>query len=217
MKVNKNDFVEIEYTGRLKEDNSVFDTTLESAAKDTEFYDEKKTYKPVVLCVGQRQILDSVDKSLIGREVGENFKIELKAEDAFGKKDSNLMQFIPTTNFTQHNIRPVPGLHVNIDGMMGIVRVASGGRTVVDFNHPLAGKDVVYEVSVKRKVEDKEEKLKALLSNMLTFEPKIDFNGNEAVVALPVNIKPEEDELKKLVKEVIPEITTLQFNQIKKE
>ncbi|EFK97351.1 peptidylprolyl isomerase FKBP-type, partial [sediment metagenome] len=47
------------------------------------------------------------------------------------------------------SIRPMPGLPVNIDGMYGIIRTVAGGRVIVDFNHPLSGKEIVYNSKLK--------------------------------------------------------------------
>jgi len=216
MGIKKNDFVEIDYTGISKDENAVFDTTLKEVAVKNELYHEEHAYKPVILCVGQNQILKAVDESLIGKSVGESFTLDLKSEDAFGKKNSELIQFIPISNFRQSQINPVPGLHVNIDGIFGIVRTVSGGRTLVDFNHPLSGKDIKYEISIKRIVGDKQEKLKSLLSNVIGDEAEILMKDSEASVNVPKGIELDDEnqkEIQEKVKELIPEITTLKFNQ----
>ncbi|MFS6939009.1 hypothetical protein ACDX33_11095, partial [Neisseria animaloris] len=75
------------------------------------------------------------------------------AEEAFGKRQVNLIKLVPTNIFTKQNMTPVPGLHVNLDGIYGVIRSVSGGRTIVDFNHPLSSHDLVYEVDIKRIVD----------------------------------------------------------------
>ena len=105
---------------------------------------------------------------------------------------------------------------MNIDGIFGIVRTVSGGRTLVDFNHPLSGKDIKYEISIKRIVGDKQEKLKSLLSNVIGDEAEILMKDSEASVNVPKGIELDDEnqkEIQEKVKELIPEITTLKFNQ----
>src|SRR3989344_9383892 len=160
--VKKHDFVEIEYTGRTSESNTIFDTTEEKTAKESNAYDEHTDYGPAVICVGENHLPKALEDQLIGKETGKDYRIEISHEDAFGKKDAKLIRMIPLSKFRQQKIQPFPGLQLNIDGMFGIVRTVSSGRCLVDFNHPLAGKDLAYEVKVKKIVEDNGEKLKSL-------------------------------------------------------
>jgi len=217
MKIKKNDFIEVDYTSILKDGNDVFDTTIEKIAKDNGFQRDGIKYTPVILCVGQHNIFKAIDESFENRSVGESYRVELRAEDAFGRKDSNFIKFMPTKSFTEHKINPVPGLNIDVDGVRGILKVVSGGRTLVDFNHPLAGRDLIYEINIRRIVEDKTEKLKALFFNILSHEPELEIKENEVVVNLPEGININEGDIHSRVMELIPEITTLKFNHIKKK
>lgn len=203
MPIKQNDFVEIEYTGRVKETGEVFDTTDEKTAKEANIYSEKAEYQPVVVCVGQGQLLQGLDEFLLGREAGE-FMVDVPAEKAFGKKRSDLMKMVPVGKFSEHKIKPVPGLQVNIDGAVGTVKTVSGGRCVVDFNHPLAGQDVEYKVKVNRVVEGKKEQVAALLKILLGIrEPPVEVKDSKATVTLPAELpKQVTDELAKRVKEL---------------
>ena len=93
--IKKHDFVEVEYTGRLKEDDLLFDTTDVSKAKEAGLYDEKMEYGPVVVCIGEGQLLKGLEEELEGKETGKDYKIELGPEKAFGKKDAKLIRMIP--------------------------------------------------------------------------------------------------------------------------
>ena len=90
--------------------------------------------------------------------------------------------------FQQHKVQPHPGLQVDIDGEMGIVTSVSCGRVIVNFNHPLAGKEVVYTFTVRRKVVDQKEKIAAFLAAVLRLPAealKIEVKDNAATVTLP--------------------------------
>ncbi len=202
MKIKDKSFVEIEYTGKTKE-GLVFDTTDEKISKDSGIYDEKMEFGPVTICVGEQHVIKGLDKNLIDKELG-SYKIELIPEDAFGKKSAKLIQLISTSKFKQQEIMPMPGLQVNIDGIIGVIKTVSGGRTLVDFNHPLAGKDIVYDVKINRIVTDPKEQIKSFLKiglNLKDVEVKVE--NNKADVLLQKDI-PEEikDNLVKKLKEI---------------
>lgn len=196
MAIKKNDFVELEYTGRVKEGNVVFDTTDEATAKKEGIHSPSAKYGPVVICIGEGQILKGLDEKIEGKELGRH-TIELKPEEAFGKKNAKLIQLVPTKKFREQNIVPVPGLQVNIDGIIGTVRTVTGGRTIVDFNHPLSGKEVIYEINIKRVVTDKKEQL-ASLFKLLGVEADVVVEGNNAKVLVKKQLPQDlAEELKK--------------------
>jgi FKBP-type peptidyl-prolyl cis-trans isomerase 2 len=201
MPIKANDFVEIEYTGRLKEDNLIFDTTDEKIAKEHEL--PKAQYGPVVIVIGQGQMLKGLEEQIIGKELG-NYKVEISAEKAFGKKNAKLIQLVPAKKFTDQKIQPIPGLQLNIDGMVCTIRQVTGGRVMVDFNHPLAGRDVVYDIKIKAIVTDKKEQLKAVFAMLLNMAPeKMDVEGSKAKIVLKVELPKElVPELQKKIKEL---------------
>ncbi len=215
--IKKNDFVELEYTGRIKEDNSIFDTTQENVAKKEEVYDQSHEYGPVVICVGENSILKSLEEQLVGKETGKDYTFEISSENAFGKKDARLLRMIPLSKFRQQNIQPVPGLQLNIDGVFGIVKTVSGGRCYVDFNHPLSGRDLVYQVSVKRIVEDDKEKLSSLLKLHLNLkDAEIELKDNSAAIKSKSEVpKAAQEEFKKIVGKAVPSIKEVSFAQSK--
>ena len=133
--------------------------------------------------------------------------------NAFGRKDARLIQLIPAGKFRQQNIQPVPGLQLNIDGVFGIVKTVSGGRVLVDFNHPLAGKDLVYDVRISRIVEDDKEKLKALLKiHMQIKDAEIEIKDSSAEVRLKQNIPKEaQDEFRKIAERTVAGVKSISF------
>lgn len=211
MTIKKNDFVELEYTGSL--DEGVFDTTDVEIAKQAKIFDEKTKYQPVIICVGQGQILKGIDDFIEGKEPGK-FSIELEAKDAFGKKDAKLMRMIPASKFRDQNIQPMPGLRLNIDGSVGVVRSVNGGRIIVDFNHPLAGRDVKYDIEVKRIVSDKKEQVESLIKSLIGMSMPVDLQENKAQVSLPDKLP---EEFTKKLSEKIKELTDVDVEFLEKE
>ncbi len=203
MALKKKDFIEIDYTGRLKENNSVFDTTSEQVAKDEKIHSPETKYSPQIICLGENQIVKGLEDNLVGKDLGE-YKFEIKPEDAFGKKEAKLIQLVPTKKFLDNKIQPVPGLVLNIDGMIGTVKTVSGGRTVVDFNHPLSSKDLVYVVKINKIVTDVNEKIKTILKWIGLQESKFDLKENELTIKtleeIPKDVKAQfESKIKELL------------------
>jgi len=193
--IKKGDFIELDYTGRIKDDKIVFDTTVEQVAKDSRIFSQKYKYKPIIICVGETHVVQGLDHTLMGKNLGK-FTVEVKAEHAFGKKSAELLKLIPLKLFKKDNIQPYVGLEVNVDGMLGIVRTVSGGRIIVDFNHPLAGRDLVYDVDIKRVVADPLEKTRAVLELLgIPFE-NIDVMDDKAVIT--TKVKFPDDAVKEL-------------------
>ena len=192
--IKKGDFVEIEYDGKLKEEGIIFDTTSKETAKKQGIHNPNVAYGKVIICVGENQILAGVDKAVEGRETEKEYDINISPEDGFGKKRTDLLKMVPASVFRRENIEPVPGLQVNIDGMLGTVRTVSGGRIIVDFNHPLASRELSYHLKIGKKIIDKEEQLKSYLSLALNLRKDVieaAVEGEKAVVTLKMEL-PEE-------------------------
>ena len=68
--IKKGDFVEIEYTGKIKESGELFDTTDEQLAKDHDLFSEKMNYGAVVIKVGLNQVIKGLDSVLEDRAYG---------------------------------------------------------------------------------------------------------------------------------------------------
>ena len=211
MKLKKGDFIEVDYVGKIKDENKIFDLTNEEIAKKEKVYHKDHNYKPIIICLGFNDIIKGLDEELINKDLG-NYKIEIKAEKAFGKKTYDLIKLVPSSIFTKENIRPFPGLQVNIEGLIGTVRSVSGGRSLIDFNHPLAGKDLIYEVEIKRIIINLEEKLKSLLELKLGKEIEFSIINDKAVIKLDLK-KELKERLIKEIKDKIPEIKEIEFEK----
>jgi len=206
--LKEKDFIELEYTGKIKEDNLIFDTTDKEIAKKNNLFEEKVEYKPITICIGQEQIIKGLDKALPGKELNQKYTVEVRSEDAYGKKNAKLIQLISTSKFLKQKIQPLPGLQVNIDGMMGLIKTVSGGRTLVDFNHPLAGKDLVYDIKINKVVTDDKEKINSILKvNLGMKDTDIKVEDKKATISTKQEIPKElQEELKKKIKELLPNL-----------
>lgn len=187
--IKLHDFVELDYSGKLT-DGTVFDTTREDVARRNKLYTEKRKYAPAIVCVGEKQILSGLDEQLVDKEVGREYTIPLSAEQAFGKRDVKKLKIVPLNNFQEHKVQPYPGLQIDVDGELGTITRVAGGRVIVNFNHPLSGKEVVYDVKINRKITDSKEQIAAFLNyafNIPLEQIKVELKEETAEVTLPMN------------------------------
>ena len=180
MGFQKKDFIEIEFTGKIK-NGDIFDSNIK---KDIEQADLRVPAKPFVFPLGEGMFLKSIDEFLIGKEAGKNYHLDLSAKDAFGERDIKLIQLIPSQVFREHKLNPIPGAMFNFDGRIAKVLSVSGGRVRADFNNPLAGKDVEYDIRVLRKVDSITEKVNAF--NEFLFRKAFKFEVKEKKLILEV-------------------------------
>lgn len=219
-KTKKGDFIELDYSGTIKESGILFDTTNADVAKKNNIFNEKYEYKPIIVCIGKSQLVPGLDKALEEKETGKEYEIELKPEEAFGKKDAKLIKLVPTKIFTKQKITPVPGLSVNIDGMFGIIKTVTGGRTIVDFNHPLSGKEIVYKFKINKVIKDNKEKIEKFLSAALNLKKElfdVELKNQDAKITLKIDLPKEiQDTIAKKITELMPTVKKAEF-LIKKE
>ena len=176
--IKKNDFVEIEFSARVKE-GEIFDTTLKEEAEKLGI--KKEDVKPLVVCVGQGMLVSGLDKALEGKDVGKKYAIGLKPEEPFGERDARMVKTIPLRVFLDKEINPHPGLVLALDNMLAKVIAVSGGRVITDFNNPLSGKNVVYEIKVLREVTDENEKINALQDFFFGMRLKFEIKDKKVI------------------------------------
>ena len=161
--MEKGDFVTIEFTGRIAHSGELFDLTSAEEAKKHNIYNPKHKYGPVLVIVGAHMVVPGLEQQLEEMKSGEERTFTLKPEDAFGKRDVRLIKIFSLAKFTKEKINPAPGMFVEINHTKAKIQSVSGGRVRVDFNHPLAGKEVSYTVKIVKQLTVPQEKLTALL------------------------------------------------------
>jgi len=201
MVIKKGDFIEVEYTGRIRVSSQIFDSTDEATAKKAGIKDDNAVYGPKVICVSRNYILDAIDETFVGKEKGASFTLELKPEQSFGHRDSKLIKTFPIDTLRKQKINPFPGLQLDLGGMVGVVRSVNSGRVMMDFNSPLAGRDVMYKIKIKDMVTDELKQLEGLVVVLLTLSSK-DFT-----------IEKKEEEYVLTVKKKVPDEIKKEFSQ----
>jgi len=162
------DFVYIDYVGKVKDTGEVFDTTIEEEAKKANIYSKEVRYKPKLVILGEHNIIQGLEEALYQMSPGEEKEIEIPPEKAYGPRDNTKVKIIPLGELRRQGINPHPNMVVRLsNGSLATIKSVSGGRVILDLNHPLAGKYLVYKVKVVKVLDNEMDKIKALIERWL--------------------------------------------------
>lgn len=184
--MKEGDFVYIDYVGKVKDSGEIFDITNEQAAKKEGTYREGFKYGPVPIVVGADFVLPGLNDVLREMNIGETKKVEIKPERAFGERNPEYIKLIPEARFKEQGVDVETGQYVTINRLRGKVLSADGGRVNVDFNHPLAGKTLVYDLTVVGKIDADAEKVLALIYYFIGVDKEganVEMKGKEVEIA----------------------------------
>jgi len=168
----------VDYTARVKDTNEVFETTREEEAKkNAELHDPTRKYEPRLVSVGESWVLKGLDEALANANVGDKLNVEVTPDKGFGERDPNKVRMIPQRKLGDKADEVSVGDVIEVDERTGIVRYVGSGRIQVDFNHRFAGRTLLYDVNVVKKLDSDNDKITALVRRRLGIEDsKIRFN-----------------------------------------
>jgi len=208
--IKKNEFVELKYSGYSN--GKVFDSNIEEDLKEL---DSKAKPVKTIIAVGNEMLVKGFDKALEGKEIGKEYEITLNAKEGFGERNRNMVRMIPLKVFHEKNVNPQPGMSFVIDDMLVKVMSASGGRVMVDFNNPLAGKEIKYKFTIIRKVHDDKEKCESLFSAFFRMIPEFEVKEKSVIVRGPKGFDVFVNAFKEKFKELVGK--TLEFEEMEIE
>lgn len=119
--------------------------------------DNTRSYpEPVSLVIGDGNLLEGFEKALFGLRAGDRRTVHLPSEDAFGPWNPDNVQLFDTVQFVKTGEgRPEVGTMMEFQDkgggtLAGVVKTVNDDKVEVDFNHPLAGRNVVFEVEIAK-------------------------------------------------------------------
>ena len=220
MPVKKGDFILIDYVAKVKETGEAFDTTIEKVARDEGVFDDTSVYEPKLVVVGQGWVIKSLDDALPGLKVGKKSKKEIPPEKGFGPRDPKKIKLIPLRRFRRQET-PHPGMRVEINGKTAVIRAVGAGRVQVDFNPPLAGKTLIYDLTVRKQLKEKNEKIRSIIHRRLPSVKGENFKLKLTTKKLSVELPKEAFYLEGIqfakrgitndIRKLLPEIKTITF------
>ena len=135
VKIKKGDKVQIHYRSRLHDKNEFFESTYER--------------EPFEIILGESKIIKGFEKTLIGMKVGESTTVLYSPEDAYGHYNPALIAVLKKSEFPRNSI-PAVGWMIKIGHITAIVKSIDDTTITLDGNHPLAGKEVYFEITVMK-------------------------------------------------------------------
>lgn len=155
MAIGENTIVKINYKGTL-EDGSVFDTS--------------EGREPLEFIFGMGMIIPGLEKGLNGLNVGDKKSVNVPHAEAYGPVMEQAIQEVPKTQFPA-DMELKEGMQLAAQGPQGVIPVlvkeVKDETVVVDFNHPLAGKDLTFDVEVVEVKEATEDEKKRILEPLM--------------------------------------------------
>jgi peptidylprolyl isomerase len=137
--VKAGDTVKVHYTGKL-DDGTVFDTSAER--------------EPLEFTVGEGQVIPGFEQAVVGMAPGDSKTAKIGADDAYGPHRPEMVLSVERDQFPT-NVEPELDQQLQIrqpDGPTFVVTVTGitddGQQVTLDANHPLAGKDLTFEIEL---------------------------------------------------------------------
>jgi len=171
MPLSKGDYILLDYTIVSKDDGKVVETTNEDKAREAGIYSPDEVYEPRLVVIGETKLLQPLEEALVNLDEGQEVTIDVPPEKAFGQRDPGKVKVVSMREFYRYGKLPRVGDTVEINNQQARVIGISGGRVILDFNHPLAGKTLVITAKVVKKLGDDAEKIKGIIRQYL---PRID-------------------------------------------
>ncbi|MGE5445742.1 MAG: FKBP-type peptidyl-prolyl cis-trans isomerase [Ignavibacteriales bacterium] len=134
--VGSGDTVKFSFVGRL-EDGSIFDTSD----------------KPISIEIGTGKLIRGLDKEILGMAQGEEKEITVPPEEGYGLEDPSFVRTIPLEAFKKNNIEPQIGMMLRTPHGDCHITGVSDKDVEVDYNHPLAGKTLIFDIKVEEIVK----------------------------------------------------------------
>jgi len=120
------------------------------AEQGQESIESSQGREPLAILYGHGNIIPGLEKAMEGREAGDSFSVDVPAADAYGEKREGLTQRVPKKHFGEQRL--APGMQVVLNTNFGprAVTIEKVGMSVVDvdLNHPMAGKDLHFDIEV---------------------------------------------------------------------
>lgn len=133
----KGDRVKVHYTGKLQ-DGTVFDSSVDR--------------EPLEFTLGDGNMIKGFDTAVLGMQKGDTVTAEIPSAEAYGEKKEDMFVEVPKAEVPE-NIKPEVGQQLQVQQANGqsmpvVVADVTEDKIVLDANHPLAGKDLTFEIKL---------------------------------------------------------------------
>ncbi len=145
--VTTSSLVYVDYVGKFK-DWVMFDTSIESEARKWGIYDEDRSYSPLWFVVGWGMMIDWFDQWVVGMKMWQTKTITISPAGWYGEPKPELFFTTWSAMFYEAWITPELGDTYNFGWAPGTITAINWDQVTLDFNHALAGKDLIFTITV---------------------------------------------------------------------
>lgn len=147
--VASGDAITVDYIWRLNE-KEVFDTSVQSVAEAAGLYNPQRNYEEgLAFTVGAGQMIPGFDEAVVGMKLGETKTVEIPAEKAYGERSDEMVMRVPLEEAGDTSGAQV-GMKILLGGMYpAVITELTDTEIVFDLNHELAGKDLIFDITIK--------------------------------------------------------------------
>jgi FKBP-type peptidyl-prolyl cis-trans isomerase 2 len=137
MKVENGSKVKVEYEGKF-EDGEVFDASSRHG-------------QPLEFEVGAKQVVPGFENGILGMEVNQEKEVTIEAKDAYGEYNAEMTKEVPKKELPEADFKPGMTLGMTLPGGQQVpvkIKDVKEDAIVIDLNHPLAGKTLIFKLKV---------------------------------------------------------------------
>lgn len=126
---------------------------MDYTVKDDEgnLIDTSSGQEPLAFILGMGNIIPGLERAFVGKKIGDAFNVRVKPDDGYGERDESLVEVVPRSQFAGiKDLRPGMQLQAQTDDDVMVVTVVkiTDKEVTVDANHPLAGKNLNFDVKI---------------------------------------------------------------------
>ena len=193
MTFDKGSLILIDLTAKVKDSDTVFDTTREEDAKKHSIYEQHIKYRPRLVSIGEISylVLSGLEEALAKTSVGDNLTIEVTPDKGFGQRDPKKIRMIPIRKLGDDAEKVSVGDTIEVDNKIGVIRFIGSGRVKMDYNHKYAGETILYDVNVIKSLDSPNDQITEILKNKFDIEDSeiaFELKDKEVNITIPKEI-----------------------------
>ena len=189
MTFERGSLVMVDYTARLKDADTVIETTRADDSSKLEDPAPGTVYQPKLVSIGDPSypVLKGFDAALAGAELAVPQTVEVPPDGAYGDRSRAKVKMVTIRKLGEDADRASVGDMVTVDNRVGTVRFIGSGRVQIDFNHRYAGRSVLYDFNVVKSLDSATDRIEAILSDagMLPEPDGYALEGDKLEVRIP--------------------------------
>ena len=143
---NQGDTVLVNYV--LKINNTVFDTNIASIATQAGIYNSAVNYTPMPIVLGAGRTIHGFEDAIFGMKEGEKKTVTVPPELAYGAWNQSKVLPFPKKSINNSNSLAIGTILTDNKGNIARVIGLNGTEVIIDFNHPLAGRTLTFDITL---------------------------------------------------------------------